>query len=234
MKKQILFTLLISGLILGLFLSACENDVPEDVEPTLVCFGDSITAGYGATRPGAVDESKSYPAFLQEKVNIPVINAGLSGDRTELAKNRVNSVLSYNPQIVIILLGANDVYEGYYDAIEGNLQQIISRLNNGGRKIYLVKFYTDEIALQMANQLAGSLPEGIIQNFIEMYDTMFNDLAISNNVTLIDNIWDDIWGVPEHMSNPIHPNEAGYEIMADNIFKAIKPYLQTNGFLKIE
>jgi lysophospholipase L1-like esterase len=30
------------------------------------------------------------------------------------------------------------------------------------------------------------------------------------------------------MSDPIHPNAEGYRLMADTIYKAIKPYLEVN------
>jgi lysophospholipase L1-like esterase len=55
---------------------------------------------------------------------------------------------------------------------------------------------------------------------------MFTTLApSSSNITLIEDIWAGVWGV--HMSDSVHPNAKGYEIMADNIYKVLRPYLQT-------
>jgi len=234
MKKHMLFSLSITGLVIGFSLTGCDNGVAEKkYNPTMVCLGDSLTAGYGATVPKADDKTKSYPAYLQNKVNIPVINAGVSGNTTSQALARINTdVLSQNPQIVIILLGANDLLQWVNIAdTEYSLQEIISKINNGNRKIYLAKFYTDEIGLEIGKSMgAGLLPEEAVLSLINDYNTMFNTLASSNNVTLIEDIWDGVWGV--NMSDEYHPNAAGYETMAGNIFKAIQPYLQAYGFLK--
>ncbi|MBI5145140.1 MAG: hypothetical protein HZA27_03030, partial [Candidatus Omnitrophica bacterium] len=40
---------------------------------TIVCFGDSITFGYGV-QPG-----EDYPAALAKIINFPVVNAGIDG-----------------------------------------------------------------------------------------------------------------------------------------------------------
>ena len=241
MKKHILFSLFISGLIIGLFLAGCNNNIQDNnPKPNIVCFGDSLTAGYGAITPGVVNKSNSYPAFLQKKVNIPVINSGVSGDTTTKALARVNKdVLSKKPQIVIILLGANDLltYMNPYgsghidkDQTEANLQQIITKIKKENRKIYLAKFYTDEVAQGIAPSIPPQYggPE-FIQALINEYDEMFTTLAEANDLTLIDDIWTGVWGL--HMSSDtIHPNAAGYQIMADNIFNAIRPYLRTYGW----
>jgi len=234
MKKYILFFLLIAGIITGIFITSCDNDVP-DVSTTLVCLGDSLTAGYGATTPGYDDASRSYPAFLQNKVTIPVINAGKSGNTTAQALARVDKdVLSHNPQIVIIILGANDVFQFVSPTTtKANLQQIINKINNGSRQIYLAKFYTEEIARQMVNSLyPGLLDSETLQNLIESYDDMFDTLTAPSNVTLIENFWEGVWEV--HMSDNVHPDAEGYEIMSNNIFEEIKHYLQAHGLLKIE
>jgi lysophospholipase L1-like esterase len=65
---------------------------------------------------------------------------------------------------------------------------------------------------------------------INQYDEMFDTLAMSDDVELIDDIWKGVWGI--HMSDSVHPNARGYEIMADNYYNAMKPYLQTNNLLK--
>jgi acyl-CoA thioesterase-1 len=81
----------------------------------------------------------------------------------------------------------------------------------------------------MANN-SGLINYGLQTILINQYDNMFNTLASSNNIVLIDNIWDNVWGI--HMSDSVHPNAAGYEIMADNYFKILQPYLQDNDLLK--
>jgi len=209
-------------LVLFFLFTACVSGTRVLHEgPTVVCLGNSLTSGHGADIPGVDNFNKSYPAFLQNRINIPVINAGVSGNTTAQGLARVSKdVLSYNPSIVIIELGANDLMQGIDISItRDNLQSIINMVNDGSRKIYLVKFFTEAIAREMMppDQAAA-------------YDNMFNTLAAANNVELINDIWAGVWGI--HMSDHIHPNAAGYERMAENYFNALRPFLQANGLLK--
>jgi len=220
MKTIKIFGIVIIVLLLALSMTffGCDNDSTNNNDVIIVCLGDSLTAGYGATTPSVDDKSKSYPAYLQKTTNISVINSGVSGNTTTQGLARVDSdVLSYNPNIVIILLGANDVFSGIPISMsQNNLQNIINKIDNGNRKIYLAKPYTDVIATALS----------ISSDTITQYNNMFFTLATSSsNITLINDIWDGIWGI--HMSDIIHPNAKGYEIMADNIYNVIKPYLES-------
>jgi acyl-CoA thioesterase-1 len=232
MKKFIFSFVVIIGLVIGFFLTGCDNGTTNSSQGiTLVCLGNSLTAGYGATIPGMDDKSKSYPAYLQNKINIPVVNSGVSGNTTSQGLSRIDTdVLSKNPRIVIIELGGNDLFQGIpVTTTWNNLGNIINKLNNGNRKIYLAKFYTDTVARTMAANF-GIIDYDIQTTLINQYDNMFNALASSNKVVLIDDIWDGVWGI--HMSDSIHPNAAGYEIMANNYFRVLQSYLQANNFLK--
>jgi acyl-CoA thioesterase-1 len=232
MKKYIFSAAIVFGLLIGFSFIGCDNgSINNSHDTTLVCLGNSLTAGYGAITPGVDDKSNSYPAYLQNKINIPVVNAGVSGDTTLQSLSRIDTdVLSKNPRIVIIELGANDVFQRIpIKDTRDNLRSIIDKLNDGNRKIYLARFYTDAIARAMANDI-GITNFAMQTLLINQYNTMFNTLASSNNVVLIDDIWDGVWGI--HMSDSVHPNAAGYEIMANNYFKILQPYLQANGLLK--
>jgi lysophospholipase L1-like esterase len=72
-------------------------------EPTtIVAFGDSTTAERAAT--------KVYTTILQEELqNVRVLNAGVRGNTTEMARKRFEKdVLENQPQIAIIQFGIND------------------------------------------------------------------------------------------------------------------------------
>ncbi|MDR2782825.1 MAG: GDSL-type esterase/lipase family protein [Treponema sp.] len=206
MKKFMPHFGLIFIMIISICFAGCDNGAPNNERgETLVCLGDSLTAGYGASTPGADDKSKSYPAYLEEKVTIPVINAGVSGDTTEGGLSRVRKdVLSQNPWIVIIELGANDLPHeqgteislakliSIISATRNNLQRIIDMVDNGNRKIYLAKFYTDPVAIAIAARFG--LTDGDAQSLITLYDAMYNSLASSNDIELIEDIWSGVWG----------------------------------------
>jgi acyl-CoA thioesterase-1 len=218
MKNKLTFVLCV---IFSVVFMACattggSTSASTSVGETIVCLGDSLTAGNGATVVGKDDKSKAWPAFLQNKVNIPVINAGVSGDTTAQGLARVKrDVLSKNPRIVIIFLGNNDYFQKVPLATtKNNLQKIIDMVNDGRRKIYLTRCYGG--------------------GWNDQVEDMFNTLlASSNNIEKIDGFLDGVWEVKENMSaDGIHPNAKGYEIMADNIFEVLKPYLEANNLLK--
>jgi len=219
-------------MILSLLLPGCAaftNGKRKNYDKRpIVCLGDSLTAGYGASTPGTDDISRSYPAYLQKKTKISVINAGVSGNTTGQGLYRVDTdVLLKDPQIVIILLGANDYFQGLsISSIQDNLQKIINKVNSGNRKIYLAKFYSGAMVKSFLT-LSGITDTAQQANLINQFDTMFSTLASINNVELIDDIWTGVWGI--HMSDNHHPNAIGYEIMANNIFKCLRPYLKNNG-----
>jgi acyl-CoA thioesterase-1 len=256
MKSKLILTVSIL-LAFGFILVACDNgNLTDNYDPTrpIVCFGDSQTAGFingpnWETSPGLQDgkdePEKSYPAHLQKKVTVRVINAGLSRDTASTAKSRIDShVLSENPQIVIIALGGNDVKNNVptlvanpesalslagqiLGKLQTDLQTIIDSLKNENRKLYLAKFYTKEMIIDLANR------EGLDQKWQDpLYtslDGMYTRLAASNNIELIDAL-DGVYN--EHMSDPIHPDEEGYEIMAENYFNAMSPYLAAHNLIK--
>jgi acyl-CoA thioesterase-1 len=220
----------ITGVIVFLCLNGCGRGTAGDIGVSVVCLGDSLTAGYGATIPGVDDKTKSYPAYLQKKINIPVVNAGVTGDTTSQALARIDAdVLIEKPRIVIIELGANDLFKLVPWTTKANLQRIIDLVNSGNRKIYIAKFYTEAVARTMADEL--NIDYSKLAILIAQYDEMFEDLAASNNIELIDHIWDGVWGI--HMSDQIHPNAKGYELMADNYYKAMEPYLRENNLIDL-
>ena len=188
------------------------------VQETIVCLGDSLTTGFSATVIGKEDRSKAWPAVLQKKVNIPVINAGVGGNTTAQGLARVKKdVLSKNPRIVIILLGGNDYRKEIPIATtKNNLQKIIDIVNDGKRKIYLTSF-----------PIKGN-PKAQME-----FSNMFKTLASSNNIQLVSGILDslrEVHWVKE--KEPRHPTAKGCEIIADRFFNALKPYLEANNLLK--
>jgi acyl-CoA thioesterase-1 len=216
-------------LIFILLLAGCDTQETG----TMVCLGDSLTEGYGASSPFAVDKTKSYPAFLQNKVKLTVVNAGITGDTAAGGLARVDKdVLAKNPQVVIILLGANDFFrQRPASETKRDLQAIIDKVKNESRKIYLASFIGD--AAWEASYLE-TFPAMVTPDIVALlanYKKMYSELRLENaDIGHILNIWKGIG--KSQMSDPIHPNAEGYSIMADNIFAEIKPYLAEKNLLK--
>ena len=91
--------------LLILLLAACRSKVPNLDSPgkTIVCLGDSITAGVGSG-PG-----QTYPELLAGKLGVDVINEGVSGDTAAQGLARMDQVLADDPWLVIVELGGNDI-----------------------------------------------------------------------------------------------------------------------------
>src|SRR5688572_3829946 len=77
---------------------------PRNAEPAnlfsagqkIVCLGDSITRGIGAS------SGSDYPSLLARDLGMHVVNAGVKGDETEDVLKRLEAdVLSHNPWLVI-------------------------------------------------------------------------------------------------------------------------------------
>lgn len=83
---------------------------------TIVCAGDSITAGGSSDRLNPT--TISYPDHLQTLLqqyynneNITVINSGIgAATTTEIVNEWGSGVASYNPDLIIFMGGTNDAY----------------------------------------------------------------------------------------------------------------------------
>jgi lysophospholipase L1-like esterase len=196
MKKFIYFIL--AGLILLLgykFLTSTHQDFGDgSVGQKIICFGDSLTYGTGASR------GKDYPSQLSKLISSPVINAGRPGDTTASALQRLEQdVLSYAPDIVLITLGGNDLKNGVAaDTAFENLKMIVNLIQNQGARVIIG-------GLHIPFRDRG-------------FGRGYQKLADETGATLIPNILEGIMGNRALMSDPIHPNDAGYQMIAQRFY----------------
>jgi acyl-CoA thioesterase-1 len=85
--------------------------IDRRVPRTVAIFGDSITA------LDWMPEQDRIPYQLERRLrddfwNVHVINDGRGGDDTKTAMGRLDSVLAQKPDIVVLMLGVNDVFHG--------------------------------------------------------------------------------------------------------------------------
>ncbi len=169
---------------------------------SIVCFGDSFTAGYGAF-PG-----EDYPSMLQKKMKTKVINAGQSGSTTYDGLLRLDEyVLVHHPKMVIVTLGANDFLLGMPQADTlKNLGLIFDRILASGAMIVWTEIGTG------------------LQNDASLKD--YRILARQKKVLLVDNVIDEIMKHSEYKSDLFHPNAKGYALIADGIYGEIKDFVK--------
>jgi acyl-CoA thioesterase-1 len=199
--------------------SAQNSAAPSDIRPTeldtrplLVCFGDSLTAGYG-TDPG-----QAYPDVLQQLLDTQgyhyrVLNSGISGNTTKDGIERINRVLAKHPQIVVVEFGGNDGLRGLpIEQTEANLSDIIDRLQKSGATV----------------ALAGiTLPPDYGKDYIANFTAMYTALAKKYHVRLLPFLLQDVYGVPGDMQDDAtHATAKGNKQVALNVEGLIKPLLK--------
>jgi acyl-CoA thioesterase-1 len=177
-----------------------------------VCFGDSITAGFG------LDTGQSFPDLLQQDLDrralkYRVVNLGVSGDTTQDGLARVSTALAEKPAIVLLELGGNDGLRGIPLSItQTNLAQMIEAFQAGGARVVLAGM---------------SLPPNYGSPFIQKFEAMYKDLAAKYRVTLIPFLLEGVGAHNEFMQRDgIHPNAAGARRVEALVLQTLAPMLK--------
>jgi len=195
-----------------MLLSACLFAQPAARHtPVVVCFGDSLTAGYGAPT------GQSYPDFLESDLeehglHPRIINRGVSGATTKDALAQLPAVLALHPDIAIVEYGANDGLRGApVNSIVQNLETIISTLEQAHIRVMLAGIY---------------MPPNYGPEYVNQFDAIYPDLAHKYKLPLLPFVLKDVYGVPGLMSaDGIHPDAEGYQVVAKNVLTVLLPML---------
>ena len=180
--------------------------------PLLVCFGDSITAGYGL-QPG-----QAYPEALQRKLDrsgykYKVDNQGTSGATTKDAVAELPSILKLHPDVVLVEFGGNDGLRGLPpDQTRRNLDTVLTGLQDAHIKILLAGI---------------TLPPNYGADYIHSFESIFRELAAGHHAAFVPMIYKDLVNVPNTIqADGIHPTAKGSDIIADTLFPVLKPLLR--------
>ncbi|WP_159023329.1 arylesterase [Formosa sp. L2A11] len=195
-------------------VTSTEAEQPKD--KTILCFGDSITAGYGLD-----NTDDAYPGILQDTINAlnleyTVINSGVSGETSAGGKSRIDWVIKQTPDIFLLELGANDGLRGVpVTETRANLQHIIDvvRAKSPDTKIILA-------GMQMPPNMGTAYTTDFKQLFI--------DLASENNIAFIPFILEQVGGKPElNQGDGIHPNIEGHKLVAYTVWDVLGPMVKS-------
>jgi acyl-CoA thioesterase I len=193
-----------------------QQTKPKDtatVKKTIVFFGNSLTAGYG------LSPAEAFPAIIQKKIDsldLPykVVNAGVSGETSSGGDSRIDWILRTPVDVFILELGANDGLRGIpLGQTKKNLQSILDKVKQKYPACKLL--------------LAGmQIPPNMGQTYTSQFRDMYQDLASSNNVTLIPFILEGVGG-EDHLNQEdgIHPTAEGHMIVAGNVWKKLSEIL---------
>ena len=204
-----LYNLIAIILFFGTFALQAEEKAPI----TILCMGDSLTAGYG------LKEHMAYPNLIEKKLNekepkVKVLNAGVSGNTTAGGVRRINWYFNRKIDVMILALGANDGLRGLpVKSTEENLQKIIDLARKKNPEIKII--------------LAGmKVPPNMGEEYSVAFEKLFPELARKNNLPLIPFLLTNVAGIKSmNLPDGIHPNEAGQKILADNVLKVLSKVL---------
>lgn len=181
----------------------------------ILFFGDSLTAGYGLRD----HKTESFPALIQQKIDadgLPYhcINGGLSGDTTSGGLMRLEYWMNRPLHVFVLELGINDIIRGISPQTTAkNLQAIIDKVK--------LKYPGIKLAI-----FGMEIPAFIPGAFANEFKAIFRKLADANQTTFVPFYLDGVAGKAQfNLPDRLHPNAAGYKVMADNIWPVLKALL---------
>jgi lysophospholipase L1-like esterase len=190
-------------------------EAPEVGQKRVVFMGDSITEFW----------SKVNPEFFQGK---PYINKGISGQTTPQILVRFRAdVIALKPNLVVILAGVNDIAGNTGPA---TLEQITDNIFS---MIELAKAHNIKVILCSVLPAADFpwKPNQEPANTIIALNNLLTNYAFANEISFVDYhtaMADDQKGLPlAYSKDGVHPNKAGYEVMAPIVEQAIQNILST-------
>lgn len=163
----------------------------------IVAFGDSLVVGDGS------DQGDDFVSLLSQDIGEPIINLGVDGETTAQGLARISALDAYHPKIVLLLLGGNDALQKVsIDETFQNLSEIIQNIQHRGAIVLLL-----------------GVQGGLLS---DPYASRFQKLAQEYGTAYVSNVLSGLFGNPQYMSDEVHPNDAGYAIIA----KRVEPVLQ--------
>lgn len=176
--------------------------------PTVMVFGDSLSAGYG------VDVDQSWATLLQARLEAQgyehrVINASITGETTEGGVTRIATALeNFSPELVILELGGNDGLRGFpTDVIQENLSRIIEASRESGASVVL---------------LGIRIPTNYGQRYTQAFENVYRELAAQHGIPWIEFFMEGIALNPGLMQDDgIHPNAEAQPLLLDNAWPIV-------------
>ena len=187
----------------------------------IIFFGDSLTAGHG------LPAAQSFPSLLQQRIDTQQLpyktyNYGVSGETSAGGRQRLASVLARHPVDVFVLaLGANDGIRGIpVRETTQNLHFIIDAVKRQYPSAQLVL-----AGLEFPFDL-GPLGGHRMAHYANEFKALFRTLADKNSLPSIPFLLQGVLGRRElNLPDGVHPNAAGQQILASNVWQVLGPLL---------
>jgi acyl-CoA thioesterase-1 len=175
---------------------------------SIVVLGDSISASYG------FEAQQGWVALMQKKIQADypgytIYNESISGDTTAGGLARLPKILKkYQPDIIMLELGANDGLRGMSLAVmQNNLSAIIEKSKKSGAQILL---------------LSMRIPSNYGRRFTDMFYGIYKKLSTQHDIPVVPFILASVALNKSYMQRDgLHPNVLAQPIITEHIY----PYL---------
>jgi acyl-CoA thioesterase-1 len=170
----------------------------------VVVFGDSLIAGYGLLKEdGFVNQLQNKVNY--SKINLKLINSGVSGETSTGLYNRFKWVLEEEYDAVIVSIGANDALRGIDPKTTyKNLENILIHLKKN----------------KIPTMLIGmKAPSNLGKEYVKEFNAIYPTLSKKYNVIFFPFFLKDVALEPTlNQTDMIHPNKKGVVKIIENIF----------------
>jgi acyl-CoA thioesterase I len=183
----------------------------KEHEMVIVALGDSLTAGYG------LPQNESFPAKLEAALKaqgraVTVVNAGVSGDTSNAALQRLDWALPEDASAVIVELGGNDALQGIPpEGTKAALAKIIEQLHAKGLPVLIAGMES---------------PRNMGKEYVTAFAAIYPDLAERYGAVLYPFFLDGVALDDRLMQEDgIHPNAKGVERIVEGILPKVEELL---------
>jgi len=181
--------------------------------PTLLVFGDSLSAAYG------IGQKEGWVTLLEERlrqkrIDYTVANASISGETSSGGASRIAATLAqHKPQIVIVALGSNDGLRGLpVKQMRDNLAAIVGAAQKSGARVLLVGM---------------KMPPNYGPQYTREFEQVYADLARRYKTGLAPFLLEGVAGKRElFLDDNLHPVARAQPILLENVWKSLAPLLK--------
>jgi acyl-CoA thioesterase I len=183
--------------VLALLAGACAEPPAKlprlAADAVVLAFGDSLTYGTGAA------EQESYPAQLEQLIGRRVVRAGVPGEVSSQALERLPAALDeHAPRLLLLCIGGNDFLRSLGNAqAESNVRAMVKLAKSRGVEVLLI----------------GTPQPGFSLTPPEFYAGVAREFRLPYEEGVIGEVLRDA-GLK---SDPIHPNARGYRVIAERL-----------------
>lgn len=212
--RSLLYKCLLMAALAALPLGpAIAADAAAADAPTILVFGDSLSAAYRIPR------DQGWVALLQQRLHqqaLPqqVVNASVSGETTSGGWSRLPAALKqHRPDIVVLELGANDGLRGLPVAdMQRNLEAMIKASQDAGARVLLVGML---------------IPPNYGPRYTHAFAASFKELAKRYDLPLLPFLLEGVAGKRAlTQDDGLHPTASAQEKILDNVWEVLQPMLK--------